>query len=141
MLPVILPRKFPTKLADVVILPVALIWLWVVMFPTALTCPEAVIFDPTTLPIILFPVMLPELMAPPVIVPKALMAPPVRMFPVVILPVALICPAVLRFPALTLPVTDNAVRVPTLVMLACTLPVTLPAVLANCGVTAKLASS
>jgi hypothetical protein len=141
-----LPWKAPMKKASVVMFPIADTWLCVLMFPTALTEPDAVILDAATAPTRLAPVMLPaEVNAPPVTVPNALINPPVRMFPTSMLPVALIAPVVLTLPALTLPLTDSAVKVPTLVILACTALVTLPAVLAKTGTalpkTAKFVSS
>jgi hypothetical protein len=89
------------------------------------------------------PVMLPPALIEDITLrfaPKEALPVVVRVPVITLLPVFNV-PALTMFPALTVPATDRAVRVPTAVMLACTALVTLPAVLANPGVTEKFASS
>jgi hypothetical protein len=73
--------------------------------------------------------------APAVTFPTAETNPVLKMFPVVKLSV------LTMFSVKILPDTDKLLKIPTAVMLACTGLITVPAVFAKPGVTAKLASS
>jgi hypothetical protein len=78
---------------------------------------------------------------PPVIVPYALITPPVEIFPALALPVIAIVLIIETLPTSTFPATDKEVRTPSDVIFGCAALATFPAVLANAGIDAKFASS
>jgi hypothetical protein len=102
--------------------PVAEIVLALVIAPDVVKFPATLAFNATVKD------------APAVTFPTAETKPVLVMFPVV-------NPVLTMLPVETPPDTDKLLKIPTAVMLACTGLITVPAVFAKPGVTAKLASS